>query len=274
MSHRLSSVIALAFAVGAPSPSLAQQTMPNEFETPTSALSPLFSFFGGVNGFGAEFDPAAMIHSGASLRIYANFQPDTFFTTAGFAIGANNMSGANLAAEALADTFSITVEAPVEGVLSFFVTVREDDNGDGVASATSNDDQWESPDVFLTEGVSVYNIPASAFILVNEGTGNDTQNFTTSGVMSVFITFESKESYPGGIIEVPVSFHADHLGFYVGAQTLPDASPPADLNGDGIVNGADLAALLAAWGSGGPADLNSDGAVDGADLASLLASWG
>lgn len=54
------------------------------------------------------------------------------------------------------------------------------------------------------------------------------------------------------------------------------ASVAADLNGDGVVNGADLAALLSSWGpcGGCAADLNGDGVVDGADLAALLASWG
>jgi hypothetical protein len=47
---------------------------------------------------------------------------------------------------------------------------------------------------------------------------------------------------------------------------------PADLNGDGVVNGADLGMLLAAWGT--PAgDLNGDGTTDGADLGVLLAAW-
>ena len=48
-----------------------------------------------------------------------------------------------------------------------------------------------------------------------------------------------------------------------------------DLNGDGVVNGADLTLLLAAWGacSGCPADLNDDGQVDANDLANLLAAW-
>ncbi len=48
----------------------------------------------------------------------------------------------------------------------------------------------------------------------------------------------------------------------------------ADLNGDGIVDGSDLASLLAGWGADGPADLNDDGMVNGADLAALLAAWG
>ena len=48
-----------------------------------------------------------------------------------------------------------------------------------------------------------------------------------------------------------------------------------DINGDGIVNAADLAMLLAEWGSSnGSADLNGDGVVNAADLAIMLANWG
>jgi hypothetical protein len=65
-----------------------------------------------------------------------------------------------------------------------------------------------------------------------------------------------------------------------GAVDDPDsliqiAQCPADVNGDGVVDGADLAILLASWGtSDSVADLTGDGNVDGADLAVLLASWG
>ncbi len=52
----------------------------------------------------------------------------------------------------------------------------------------------------------------------------------------------------------------------------------ADLNGDRVVDGTDLGALLAAWGPCGPthceADLRASGVVDGADLGLLLGSWG
>lgn len=49
----------------------------------------------------------------------------------------------------------------------------------------------------------------------------------------------------------------------------------ADLTGDGEVNGADLASLLANWGTAAKgADFNGDGVIDGADLASLLSAWG
>jgi len=45
---------------------------------------------------------------------------------------------------------------------------------------------------------------------------------------------------------------------------------PGDLDGNGAVDGADLATLLNAWGGGGPADLNGDGTVDAQDMAILL----
>jgi hypothetical protein len=48
---------------------------------------------------------------------------------------------------------------------------------------------------------------------------------------------------------------------------------PADLNGDGVVGGADLGALLAAWGTNG-GDIDGNGDTDGADLGVLLAGWG
>lgn len=48
----------------------------------------------------------------------------------------------------------------------------------------------------------------------------------------------------------------------------------ADLNGDGVVDGADLGILLGAWGvHNGSADLNGDAEVDGADLGLLLGFW-
>lgn len=59
------------------------------------------------------------------------------------------------------------------------------------------------------------------------------------------------------------------------ALSRDEQASPADLNGDGVVNGGDLGMLLAAWGStGGPADLDGDGVVSGGDLGMLLSLWG
>lgn len=55
-------------------------------------------------------------------------------------------------------------------------------------------------------------------------------------------------------------------------------SCPHDLNGDGTVDGADLALSLSYWGpvfgSGYYADFNADGIVDGYDLTPMLSNWG
>jgi hypothetical protein len=57
-----------------------------------------------------------------------------------------------------------------------------------------------------------------------------------------------------------------------GSPEVPSCD--GDINGDGTVEGKDLATLLAHWGSVGTADLNDSGSVDGVDLAILLTNWG
>jgi hypothetical protein len=62
-------------------------------------------------------------------------------------------------------------------------------------------------------------------------------------------------------------------------DNLVDGGNPADLNGDGAVNGVDLGLLLGAWGAcpaqgACPADLNNDTVVNGVDLGLLLGAWG
>ena len=47
-----------------------------------------------------------------------------------------------------------------------------------------------------------------------------------------------------------------------------------DLDGNGVVNGADLGTLLAGWGNPGNSDLDGNGDTNGADLGTLLAAWG
>lgn len=56
---------------------------------------------------------------------------------------------------------------------------------------------------------------------------------------------------------------------------VPNRDVPGDLNGDGIVNGADMGLLLVSWGPcpGCAADFNGDGIVDGADMGLLLTYW-
>ena len=50
---------------------------------------------------------------------------------------------------------------------------------------------------------------------------------------------------------------------------------PADYNGDGVVDTADLGILISAFGTAnGHVDLNGDGIVDTADLGILISAFG
>ncbi len=264
----------LALALLAPLAPLAkgQITLPNDFESPSNALAALSSYFGGVADFGTR-PSAATIHSGQSLEVWANFQHDRFFRIAGFTVGSFSIARPALNVPANAAYFSLTVRAPESGQLALIVNLVEDDNADGIASFDS-DDNWESDPIMLLPGTNVYNIPLSAFTLANPGSGNDTQNFTTTPAMSVRLTFESRTTFPGGIIERPITFNIDHLGLFASPQTIPAPSCVADMdNGtgagtpDGGVTIDDLLFYLAVYAAGAPrADVDngsSTGTPDG-----------
>ena len=100
------------------------------------------------------------------------------------------------------------------------------------------------------------------------------------------------QEFPAQVVELPTVIPTGGIATVIFGGTVNGASGegtfvgsidafgaidsvPGDLNGDGIVNGADLAILLGSWGDGGvPADLNGDGIVNGADLSILLGEWG
>lgn len=71
----------------------------------------------------------------------------------------------------------------------------------------------------------------------------------------------------------------DQFGFLdTPAEFCAVAEPcPADLNGDGVVTGADVGLLLSQWGACAgscDADLNEDGTVNGADFGLMLSAFG
>ena len=84
---------------------------------------------------------------------------------------------------------------------------------------------------------------------------------------NVRVRFRAQDLGAGSLVEAGVDDFR-----IVEVDCTPDAT--GDVDGNGVVDAKDLAALLAAWGTkGGPADLNGDGTVDSLDLAIVLAGW-
>ena len=76
----------------------------------------------------------------------------------------------------------------------------------------------------------------------------------------------SFKSYPGG----PAQQDTATASF-----TYIEAPCPADVDGNGVINGGDLGLLLLDWGSNAArSDLNRDGLVNGADVGLMLLAWG
>jgi hypothetical protein len=59
-----------------------------------------------------------------------------------------------------------------------------------------------------------------------------------------------------------------------GDGTCAPPCAPADIDCNGVVDSADLAALLSNWGGKGAGDVDGNGTVDSADLALVLNAWG
>ncbi|MCE2883264.1 MAG: choice-of-anchor B family protein, partial [Planctomycetaceae bacterium] len=85
---------------------------------------------------------------------------------------------------------------------------------------------------------------------------------------SVRLRFTARDTGTGSVVEAGVDDFR-----VIDISCMPDE--PADLNGDGLVNGADLTILLSVWGSSNPqADLDGNGSVGAGDIAILLNAWG
>ncbi|MCH2162472.1 MAG: hypothetical protein MK085_11445 [Phycisphaerales bacterium] len=103
--------------------------------------------------------------------------------------------------------------------------------------------------------------------------------FATSGVLGPVTVTTSQ--VPGDVVSVQVGLHNESLKeccVEILEFVLPECDGPSgctpDLNGDGVVDGADLGLLLGNFGGIGLGDIDCDGDVDGADLGLLLSAWG
>jgi hypothetical protein len=98
-----------------------------------------------------------------------------------------------------------------------------------------------------------------------------TSDFVGRAAHKAFRLSRSRTNFDPATMDGPNNFEILPTSF---GPSTPDCA--GDLDGDGLVGSADLAAMLGSWGPAteSPADLNGDGVVNAADLAALLGSWG
>ncbi|MBB47000.1 MAG: hypothetical protein CMJ33_00225 [Phycisphaerae bacterium] len=96
-------------------------------------------------------------------------------------------------------------------------------------------------------------------------------DYVTTPSFQVYIRWTVCDDGDGSVIEAAI----DSFGY---GSCDPEEEPnPYDLNGDGEIDGQDLAILLSNWGCQGAnctGDVNGDLTVNGQDLAGVLANWG
>jgi len=85
---------------------------------------------------------------------------------------------------------------------------------------------------------------------------------------------------PGDVVEVLLKPLTKSLPALPGSEfddvlslQIPDECL-GDLDGNGVINGADVGILLAGWGGPGAGDLDGNGVINGGDLGLLLGGWG
>ena len=111
---------------------------------------------------------------------------------------------------------------------------------------------------------------------------------TLAGLTSLFVDAGAVATVPAGtVIDLDGNprFVDDPTVADAGAGTAPlvdrgafERQLPApcagDLDANGTVDAADIAALLSNWGGSGVGDVTGDGTVNAQDIAAMLSNWG
>lgn len=166
-------------------------------------------------------------------------------------------------------TFSADLDITLTSPAGWTVTLTTDNGGgnDDVFASTTFDDQANPG------GVAPY--------VFNNGLVTD-HPYANMIVASPLVPEEALGAFigqdPNGTWTLTISDDANGDGGLFNGWTLfittcACGDCPADLDGTGEVDGADLGRLLANWDTPG-ADIDGDGTTDGSDLGILLGSWG
>ncbi len=205
-----------------------------------------------------------MAFDAAANRIYVAWSEHTPNTSI-YGAGAQSFDAATGARQWTNNGFMF---APLETVYSYtwaMASMTPDGPNFGAVRSTSFIDNTLMA-LGATATAETRWIPAATPVAASQATlfRNTTTRIDDSGTV---IVWQGADSDGGAIL-------AARLGDNGALGAGPPAGNPADLDGDGVVGGADLAMLLGAFGASGPGDLDGDGTVGGADLAALLAAFG
>ena len=137
-----------------------------------------------------------------------------------------------------------------------------------------SNNQGASPDADSMP-VEISNDAGGSWVLLEDYNSNTGQWVRRDYDIATFITPTSqmqlrivaRDLGDGSIVEAGID---EILAYGTACDEIPC---PADLNSDGIVNGADLGLLLSGWETA-VADINGDGITNGADLGLMLVEWG
>jgi hypothetical protein len=116
-------------------------------------------------------------------------------------------------------------------------------------------------------GGGIYEPPVGKSFTILQASGANSIAGSFATVLPSFV--------PGKVYQWEVSTTSTQSTI-VTAKVADIVPCPGELTGDGVIDAADLAVLLGAWGPcrGCDADFDSDGTVGGSDLAVLLGAWG
>ena len=150
--------------------------------------------------------------------------------------------------------------------------------GDATWFHTSYPDEfWATPggDLQRTESGLVLIDTNGSYTFTGDGLAADVQGWIDGGANNGWV-MTADVSEPRTVRQIASRENANAASRPTLIVVFEEGGgPAADFNGDGLVNGADVGLLLAAWGPcpGCPEDLNDDGVVNGADLGLLLVEW-
>jgi hypothetical protein len=163
--------------------------------------------------------------------------------------------------------FSIVRVSPLGGAIGWFA--GEEPFVVGTTLLAGNLAGNEGDAVWIRPGYS--NLEVSDVIVCGSGATPFAGEYTASG--SLLISEVCVDCDDNGEVD-PWELLLGTAADADGDGVIDVCACQADLDGNGVVNGADLGILLLAWGFSGAADLDGNGIVNGGDLGLALLAWG